>query len=138
MCRVTFNRLTAVIAAVLLVGACSDPAPTGQASTTNTTPAAKAANSPPPDPAGAKVCADIRKANVDPNVTPATMEAIGSAGQQVTDQGVRARAALLASSARLARAAKGQGDEVRLTLEMVTAGIELETACVTARYYAAQ
>lgn len=123
---------------VLAYRAGSDRAPAATTAAGQPTAAATSARpAGPNDPAGTAACTEIRKVNADADLAgdPAVMERVAAKGQGASDTGLRVRSALLASQAQLAAAAKGQADEAAATVNMVTAGIELETACIQGRYY---
>lgn len=133
-------RAVLLCAALVLATGCSandDPAaaPTVQPTTKVATPSPTW--EPPADPAGVRACDAVKKANAggafDPDV--AALQAAGDAGQSSSNDSVRISSGLLAATAKIAAAAKGQSDEAVTKIRLGTAALDLETACTRAGYY---
>lgn len=63
------------------------------------------------------------------------MLTIAAGGEQSTNDSIRASAALLGGRAKIAKAAKGKGDELSTQLNLGTSALDLQTACTNAGYY---
>lgn len=134
--------LAGAVVALVLVSA--DRKPATQTATETTTaaaapatsavPAATTGQAAPADPAGVQACAEIAKVSPDDMYDPDILQPIGAVAVQSTDFDIRVLGQLLVNRAKLARAAKGQDDELTTKLEMSTTGINLSTRCIKAGY----
>jgi hypothetical protein len=128
-------------AAVFVLSACDSAPERPTAAAASPTSTQTAATSPtythPADPAGYKACADIKRANAG-NVYEHDLDAliaIGTTATESTELSVRIPGQLLVEHAKIAKAAKGQGDEATTRIEVGTAALNLETACIRYGYY---
>jgi hypothetical protein len=142
---VTFLIRTWPLALALLVAAgCCKPADSSAAPapTVMVTAAPATTWTPPSDASGAQACDEIKRVNAELlaagkvyEADPDVMARIGGLAAQSTNRSVAIRGLLLGDFAKLAKAAKAERDKLETQLGMSTRATELETACITGRYY---
>jgi hypothetical protein len=151
--------LTAAVAIALAVGGCSDNTTSGQAAASHAPPPSPATTSAAPtlttcatgdcaggpssappvlagDPAAPVVCPKILQAQGTDAVynDPAAMQAIGEQAATSPNAELSQAGKLLTDRAKLAKAAKGKGDESATMLGMGTAAAQLATVCAKAGF----
>lgn len=145
------SRSKAAVVAVLLVvalagcgrDASATPAAAGTTGAASATPAVSpttaaasaAAAGHPGDPQGQAACDKLQAiGTTDGLYDPDAVEPIGNLAVLSTDTGIRINGQLLVDRAKLARAAKGQDDELSATVQMGGTATELGTYCLEHGY----